>query len=85
MSSSAITSPQDNSTSNDDSSSNGNKRLSSSSGHGKDMSAFVPVLTEISNLSDSIYSSVAARARAMLMQYRTPSVAQVSISIIKHY
>jgi hypothetical protein len=73
MSSSAIaTSPKD---TNDDSSSS-NKL--SSIGHGKDMSAFVPALTEISNLSDSIYSSVAARARAMLMQYRTPSVAQVS-------
>jgi hypothetical protein len=76
MSSSAIaTSPKD---TNDDNSSS--KKLSSRIGHGKDMSAFVPVLTEISNLSDSIYSSVAARARAMLMQYRTPSVAQVIMS-----
>jgi hypothetical protein len=47
-----------------------------------EISAFVPVLTEISNLTDQRYASVAARARALLIQQRTPSVAQVCLHLL---
>jgi acetyl-CoA carboxylase/biotin carboxylase 1 len=45
-------------------------------GIAKDMSAFIPILTEIGSLADSSYSTVAARARSLLIEQSTPSIAQ---------
>ncbi|CAM9391662.1 unnamed protein product, partial [Phaeothamnion confervicola] len=41
----------------------------------QDMSAFIPVLTEIASLTDEVYRTVASKARQLLLQNESPSVA----------